>query len=137
MLFHVKQTNPRTFCVSRETAPFLAPPHWHIRCTPGTLARAAAQGSFSLVPEVPMGVEPQLHTGSTPFSSTTSDSETESFKELLKQLADDASQLIRQEIDLAKIELKESLSGYAADVARIGVAAVISGLGALTFTAFL
>src|SRR5438477_9152972 len=84
-----------------------------------------------------MGVEPQLHTGPTPFSSTTSDSETESFKELLKQLADDASQLIRQEIDLAKIELKESLSGYAADVARIGVAAVISGLGALTFTAFL
>ena len=82
-----------------------------------------------------MAVERQLYSGSTPLSSTTSD--TESFKELLKQLAGDASQLIRQEIELAKIEMKESVSGYAADAARIGIAAVIGGLGAGAFTAFL
>src|SRR5213075_2767701 len=61
----------------------------------------------------------------------------ESMKDLLKQLAEDGEELLRQELDLAKIEMRESLSAYAADTARIGIAVVVAGLAGLSLTAFL
>jgi uncharacterized membrane protein YqjE len=61
----------------------------------------------------------------------------ESLKELLKQLAEDGSSLLRQEVALAKIELTDTVSGYAHDGARIGIALVFALLGGLALTAFL
>jgi uncharacterized membrane protein YqjE len=61
----------------------------------------------------------------------------EPLKDLLKQLAEDGSQLLRQEVDLAKMEMKETMSGYAQDGARIGTALMLALLGGLSLTAFL
>jgi uncharacterized membrane protein YqjE len=61
----------------------------------------------------------------------------ESLKELVKQLAEDGSQLLRQEVDLAKMEMKETVSSYAQDGARIGTALMLALLGGFSLTAFL
>ena len=57
--------------------------------------------------------------------------------ELLKQLGSDSSHLVRQEINLAKTELKEAGSVVAAGAAKLGMAAALAIPGLLAFTAFL
>ncbi len=57
--------------------------------------------------------------------------------ELFRQLSDDATRLIRQEIALGKVELRETGSALARDGAKIGIAAGIGLLGAMAGTAFL
>jgi hypothetical protein len=57
--------------------------------------------------------------------------------ELFRQLSDDATRLIRQEIALGKVEMRETGSALARDGAKVGIAAGIGLLGAMAGTAFL
>jgi hypothetical protein len=57
--------------------------------------------------------------------------------ELFRQLSEDATRLIRQEVALGKAELRETGSALARDAGQIGIAAGLGYLGALAATAFL
>jgi len=57
--------------------------------------------------------------------------------ELFRQLADDATTLIRQEVALGKAELRETARALGRDATKFGVAAALGLLGALAATAFL
>jgi uncharacterized membrane protein YqjE len=57
--------------------------------------------------------------------------------DLLRRLGEDAGVLVRDEIALAKLELRESLKDYAQDAAKLAVAAGAGLVGALSLTAFL
>lgn len=57
--------------------------------------------------------------------------------ELFRQLSNDASHLIRQEVALGKAELRETASALAKDATKIGVALTVAWLGALALVAFL
>lgn len=56
---------------------------------------------------------------------------------LFRQLAQDSSQLVRQEIALAKAELRQSVGQTVNGVTKIGIAAALAGVGGLVLTAFL
>ena len=56
--------------------------------------------------------------------------------DLFKQIGQDASTLVRQEITLAKLELRESAKGLAQDAGKLGAAAGLGLLGALALVAF-
>lgn len=56
--------------------------------------------------------------------------------ELFKKFGQDASTLVRQEITLAKLELRESAKGLAQDAGKLGAAAGLGLLGALALVAF-
>ena len=56
--------------------------------------------------------------------------------ELLKRFGQDAGTLVKQEITLAKLELRESARSLAKDAGKIGTAAGLGLLGALAFLAF-
>jgi uncharacterized membrane protein YqjE len=58
-----------------------------------------------------------------------------SIRDLLRQLADDGSSLVRSEIDLAKVELKESGRQFALDGVKIVAAASIAWIGLLAVVA--
>src|ERR1041384_4516402 len=58
-----------------------------------------------------------------------------SLGELFKRLSDDSSRLVRQEIALAKLELKHSAGAAAGGAAKIGIAAVLALPGLLAVTA--
>lgn len=60
-----------------------------------------------------------------------------SFGELLRKLADDSADLIRQEAELVKLEMKEAARAITMDLVKIGVALGIAGVGGLALTAFL
>ncbi|HUP89646.1 MAG TPA: phage holin family protein [Longimicrobiales bacterium] len=57
--------------------------------------------------------------------------------ELLKRFGQDGASLVKQEIALAKLEMRESVKGYMADAAKIGVAAGVGLLGSLALLAFM
>lgn len=76
------------------------------------------RGNGTLRPGAPGGSEPSLG-------------------ELFGQLTNDAGQLIRQEVALAKAELRETGATLARDGAKLGVAAGLGLMGALAATAFL
>jgi uncharacterized membrane protein YqjE len=56
--------------------------------------------------------------------------------ELLKRFGQDAGTLVKQEITLAKLELRESAKSLGKDAAKIGAAAGLGLFGALAFLAF-
>lgn len=60
-----------------------------------------------------------------------------SIGELFSQLANDATLLVRQEVALAKTELREAGSTLAQDGAKIGIAVGLGLLGAIAATLFL
>lgn len=60
-----------------------------------------------------------------------------SIGELIGQLTNDAALLVRQEVALAKAELRETGSTLAQDGAKIGIAAGLALLGAIAATLFL
>lgn len=55
--------------------------------------------------------------------------------ELLRRLGDDASSLVRGEVALAKLELREAVQTAARDSAKLGVALALGIVGALALTA--
>jgi uncharacterized membrane protein YqjE len=57
--------------------------------------------------------------------------------DLVKQLAQDSGTLVRQEIALAKAELRQNVKSLVRDVAMIAVGAVIAAVGGLVLVAFL
>lgn len=57
--------------------------------------------------------------------------------ELVKQLAQDSGTLVRQEIALAKAELRQNAKSIVRDVAMIAVGGVIAAVGGLVLVAFL
>ncbi len=57
--------------------------------------------------------------------------------DLLRRFGQDAAALVRHEITLAKLELRQSAGDYARDSARLAVAAAVGLLGALALMAFL
>ena len=60
-----------------------------------------------------------------------------SIPELVKQLADQTSTLVRQEVDLAKAEVSQKGTQFGKGAGLLGGAAVIGLLGAGAITAFL
>jgi VIT1/CCC1 family predicted Fe2+/Mn2+ transporter len=63
------------------------------------------------------------------------EAEQRSLKELLANLSNDASQLFRQEVALAKAELDEKLSRVKKDVAALAIGGGVLVVGALTLVA--
>ncbi|HET7233431.1 MAG TPA: phage holin family protein [Longimicrobium sp.] len=57
--------------------------------------------------------------------------------DLFRQLAQDSATLVRQEVALAKAELRENVKSVARDTAKIAVGAVVAAVGALVMVAFL
>lgn len=57
--------------------------------------------------------------------------------ELFRQLAQDSATLVRQEMALAKAELRENVKSVARDTAKIAVGAVLATVGALVLVLFL
>jgi uncharacterized membrane protein YqjE len=60
-----------------------------------------------------------------------------SLGELFRQFGQDGVTLVRQEVALAKVELKQTLSGYARDAGRLGVAVALAWFGASALIAAL
>ena len=56
--------------------------------------------------------------------------------DLLKRIGQDAGTLVKQEITLAKLELRESVKGLAKDAGKLGAAAGLGLFGAFAFLAF-
>ena len=61
----------------------------------------------------------------------------QSLGSLFSQLANDSTTLIRQEIALAKAEVRQSVRETANGAAKLGIAAALATVGALVLTAFL
>jgi uncharacterized membrane protein YqjE len=57
--------------------------------------------------------------------------------DLFRQLAQDSATLVRQEVALAKAELRENVKSVARDTAKIAIGAVVAAVGALVMVAFL
>lgn len=57
--------------------------------------------------------------------------------ELFRELSDDATRLVRQEIALAKAEMRQTGRALAKDAAKIGIAVGMAALGAMAGVAFL
>jgi len=57
--------------------------------------------------------------------------------DLFRQLAQDSATLVRQEMALAKAELRENVKSVARDTAKIAIGAVLAGVGALVLVGFL
>ncbi len=57
--------------------------------------------------------------------------------DLFRRLSDDATRLVRQEIALAKVELRESVSVLGKSAVKVGIAAGLALLGGLAAVAFL
>src|ERR671932_651847 len=60
-----------------------------------------------------------------------------SLGELFRQLTTDTGELIRQEVNLAKVEMRQTGAAVARDGAKIGVAVFVANAGILALTAFL
>lgn len=60
-----------------------------------------------------------------------------SLGELFRALSNDASALVRQEITLARTEMKQSVTSMAADAVKIVLGAILAGMGALVLLAAL
>jgi uncharacterized membrane protein YqjE len=60
-----------------------------------------------------------------------------SISDLVRQLAQDSTTLIRQEVALAKSEMRENVRTAARDMSMIAVGGAIAGVGMLVLTAFL
>lgn len=78
------------------------------------------------------------HTGSPGGPATTGSGagQEAGIGELLRRLTTDTGELVRQEIALARTELRESTSGLKGDATRIGIAAGLAIVGAMALTAF-
>ncbi|HET7275718.1 MAG TPA: phage holin family protein [Longimicrobiaceae bacterium] len=63
--------------------------------------------------------------------------EANSLKVLFRRLADDATTLMREEMALAKLEMRREARAITADLVKVGVALGLALLGALAMTAFL
>jgi uncharacterized membrane protein YqjE len=55
--------------------------------------------------------------------------------DLVRQFGQDSAMLVRQEIALARLELKEIVIGYAREAARLGVAVALAWFGAMALLA--
>jgi uncharacterized membrane protein YqjE len=62
--------------------------------------------------------------------------ENERLGDLLRRFAQDAGTLVRQEIALAKLELRENVKEYARDASKVGIAAAIGVMAAFALMAF-
>ena len=71
-----------------------------------------------------------------PGDSRTSGTEPQ-LGDLFRQLAQDSATLVRQEVALAKAELRENVKSVARDTAKIAVGAILAAVGALVMVAFL
>ncbi len=60
-----------------------------------------------------------------------------SIGELLKRVTSDSAELIRQEVTLAKVEMRESLSTMAQDATRASIGLGLTLVGVLAFATFL
>lgn len=63
--------------------------------------------------------------------------EREGITDLLRELATESASLVRQEVGLARLEMKETATAFAKDAVRLGIAAGLAMAGGLALTAFL
>jgi uncharacterized membrane protein YqjE len=71
-----------------------------------------------------------------PADGTTAQTDA-SMRDLLRQLADDGADLVRGEIALAKLEMKETARSFALDAVKLAAALALAWVGGLALTAFL
>jgi len=119
-----------------------------VRIEPGKSASAAAPPKSS-APDRPVTLIQGTHTmnrdlaprGSASIAPTNGNgnglADDQSVGELVKQLSADTSHLVRQEINLAKTELRESATHMVKGATKVGLAAGIAIPGLLAFGAFL
>jgi uncharacterized membrane protein YqjE len=81
--------------------------------------------------EIHVAPRPELRDGPGPTGPEPS------LGELFKQLAQDSAALVRQEMALAKAEMRDNLRSYTKDVAMVVVGGLLALLGALVLIAFL
>ncbi len=60
-----------------------------------------------------------------------------SIGELLRRVTDDSGELVRQEVALAKAELRQSLATFAQDATKVGIGLGLALVGALALATFL
>ncbi|NLE81656.1 MAG: phage holin family protein, partial [Rhodococcus sp.] len=60
-----------------------------------------------------------------------------SITDLLRQLASESGNLVRQEMNLAKLEIKDTASQFARDGVKLALGAGLAATGGLALTAFL
>ena len=77
------------------------------------------------------------HRFPTPSPEETRARSPESLSELVRQLGDDGTRLLRQEVALAKLELREMVAGLLKDLIGLAVAGTLAVLGGLALTACL
>ncbi|HEX6939250.1 MAG TPA: phage holin family protein [Longimicrobiales bacterium] len=65
------------------------------------------------------------------------DDQREGFADLLRELAGQSAALVRQEANLARLEMKETATAIGGDAVKIGIALGIAAAGGLALTAFL
>lgn len=58
----------------------------------------------------------------------------ETLGDLLRQLGDDGTRLLRQEVALAKLEMREMMAGLVKDMIGLAIAGTLAVLGALALT---
>ncbi len=75
------------------------------------------------------------HRFPTPAVHDGGDRSRESLSELLRQLGDDGTRLLRQEVSLAKLEAREMVAGLVKDLIGLAVAGTLAVLGGLALTA--
>lgn|SRR5215217_1955721 len=64
-------------------------------------------------------------------SDTTASAQPNSIPGLLRELRDEATTLLKAQVSLAKVEVKENISRLGANVAKIAVGAVVALIGAV------
>jgi len=79
-----------------------------------------------------MATEHQFPTPSLPDTGGRSPG---SLSELVRQLGDDGTRLLRQEVTLAKLELRQMVAGLLKDLVGLAVAGALAVLGGLALTA--
>lgn len=74
---------------------------------------------------------------SQPSTANTTPEPRASMTDLLRQLASDSGNLVRQEVNLAKLEMKETAAELARHGMKLGLGVGLAASGALALTAFL
>lgn len=88
-------------------------------------------------PDGPEAVTPTPQTAPDVVHGTRPERSEESVQELVQDLVNDVSDLVRHEVNLAKLELRESAREVGRGVVKGAIAAGVAAVGGLAFTAFL
>lgn len=81
--------------------------------------------------------EIRVEPGGAPTPAPASTTGEHGLGELLRELADDSAALLKQEVELAKAEMRENVRAVARDAAMVAAGGAVALVGALVLVAFL